>query len=127
MIAVERLIGSRRDIVATHKLLGKILGALKLGTGFGGADDRYSAQRLVVAEEVVDALDQRIFGADNNHINALCQNEVLNALEIIGFKSHVDSSASLCAGISRSYKKSLDARRLQDFPCQSMLTSTAAQ
>ena len=89
VLAVEGLVACGRDVVALHESLGKVLGAFEYGTGFRRAYDGDIRCALVLLQIVVDALHQRVFWADDHHIDAFLNNKLLDGFEVVGLHGHV--------------------------------------
>ena len=112
--------------MAHHEGLGKVLAALEGGTCLGGADDGDGAELSVVTEVVVDALDQRILGTYDDHVDIVLEHEGLDALEVGGRERHILTYFAR-AGIAGSDIQFLYFRTLAYLPSQGMLASATAQ
>ena len=109
-----------------HKALGKILASLKYSTCLRRAYYGNVFGTLVVAEIIIYSLYQRIFRANNNHVNIILDTELLKSLKIISFDSHILSHSSR-SGIARSYEQLLTLVALYYLPCKGVLTAAASQ
>ena len=124
--AVEGGVGRGGNAVARHEAFGKVLGALEHGAGLGGADDGDVLEEVVAAEVVVDALDQRILRPDNDHVDLVVDDELGDAVEVVGLDVEVGAHLRR-TGIAGGDEELVDARTLCDFPGQSVLAAAAAQ
>ena len=113
-------------MVALHETLGKVLGAFEYGTGLGGSDDGDVLQQVVVAEVVVDAFHQGVLGADYDHVDFVVQNELGDAVEVIGLEVYILAHFGR-AGVARSNKELVYTRTLRNFPRQRVLATSASQ
>ena len=111
--------------MAFHELLGKVLAALEHGAGLGGTYHGHAGSTLVGLEVVVDALDQRVFGAYHNHIHTVVGDKLLERLKIIGLDSHILTHTG-CTGVSGSDKEVLHFLALSDFPGQGVFATAAS-
>jgi hypothetical protein len=119
--AVEGGVGRRGDVVALHEGLGEILASLEHGTLTRGTDDGDGGGAHVVLEVVVDAVDQRILGAYDDHVDLMRKHEVLQPVEIVDADGHVLAHGRR-TGIARSNVELVTFLTLSDLPCQCMLT-----
>ena len=72
-----------------HEAFGKVLGAFQLCAGFRRPYHGYVLQQVVVGEIVVDAFHQGVFGAYDHHVDFVVNDELGNAIEVVGFDGHV--------------------------------------
>ena len=125
MFTVKGLIAGGRDVVPLHKGLGKIFRAFEYGTGLGRADDRNGLRAGIGFQLVIDAFYQRVFRAYHHHVDGLFDTEGLDGLEVVGLHGHVLTTvAGTC--IAWSNVKLLTFLTLSYFPCEGVLTATAA-
>ena len=124
--AVEGAIGGRGDVVALHKRLGEVFRAFQHGTGFRRTDNGDVSQGGTRREIVVDALDQRVFRTDNDHVDVLLEHKTLNAFEVVGAQSDVGAHLRR-AGITGGDKKLLDFGTLSDFPSQCVFATAGSK
>ena len=94
---VERAIAGGWDLMTAHEALGKVLRAFKLGCCLAGADDADAREALVALDVVVDAVDQGVFGAYDDHANLVLEAEVSNLVKLAHFDGDV-----LAIGVSAS-------------------------
>ena len=123
--AVEGLVGSRGDAVALHESFGEVLAAFELSTGLRGTDDGNVTQLGIVAEEVVDALHQRVLRTHNDHVHLVGEYKVLDARKVIGLQGYVlaHGGGACVAGGNVQF---LNLGRLGYFPCEGVFASATA-
>ena len=108
-----------------HEGFGKVLATLKRCSLLGGTDHGDALQLLIVAEEVVHALHQRILGANDYHIHAIGKHKGLDALEV-GCREGYILAYFACTRVTGSDIQFLYFRTLANLPSQGMLTSATA-
>ena len=112
--------------MALHKALGKILGAFKHGASLRRSNHGDVLQKVVVLEIVVNALHQRIFWTDHNHVDLVVEDKLGNAVEIVGLDVHIFAHLHR-SSITRSNEELADFRALGYFPCQGVFTAAATK
>ena len=119
-------IACRRDVVAHHEAFGKLLAAFQAGAFLRRADDRHRFQRLVVSEIVVDAFNQRVFVAHDNHCHTVVDGKFAYGFEVERRQCHIFTIlfGSAVAGGDEEFRK---AWALVEFPCQSRLATSGAK
>ena len=123
--AREGAIGSRWHVVTLHESLGKFFGTFEDGTLLGRTDDRDRFQLLILLENIVDTLHERVFRTHNNHVDAFLQHKLLDAGKVVGLEVHVFALKGRSC-ISWSYIELVDFWTLSYFPSQCVLSAATA-
>ena len=121
-LGCKGLIGSCRDLVAHHEVLGKVLGTFELCASLGRTDDGDGPQLLVGQEEIGNATHQWVFRSHDNHINLIFQHKLSDTTEVVNFQWDVDAHLTGSC-IARSNVQRLCLGRLSNFPCEGVLTA----
>ncbi len=104
-----------------HELLGEYLARFELGRRARRAEDL----QPVLLEAVDDAERQRLFGADDGQVDLFLLHETHEPLELVRFDVDVDAF-DRGAGVPRRAIDALGARRLRQFPDQSVFAAAFA-
>ena len=99
LLGVERAIAGGGDLMTAHEALGKVLRAFELGCCLAGTDDADACEALVAFDVVVDAVDQGVFGAHDDHADLVLEAEVSNLVKL----AHLDGdvlSVGACASVA---------------------------
>ena len=85
--------------MTAHEALGKILRAFELGCCLAGTNDADAREAFVAFDVVVDAVDQGVFGAHDDHADLVLEAEVSNLVKL----AHLDGdvlSVGTCASVA---------------------------
>jgi hypothetical protein len=108
------------DAVAGEEVLGEGLAAFQLRGGSGGAEDAVALR----AERVDHAGDQRAFGADHGHRDALAIDEIEQAMNVAGIDRDIAAlGLGRGAGVARGDQYFGDAHGLRQLPGQGVFAA----
>ena len=115
----EAAVSGGGDVVTLHELLGELLAAFEHGTGTGGSDDGYAGEAGVALEVVIDALDERVFRSDDDHVYAVVDDKAADGVEVICLDGDVLAHVA-CPCIAGSDVEFFHFRALGYLPRQRM-------
>ena len=112
-------------MVFLHEEFGECLTAFKLCAMFVRAYDFLFFQQRVCLEEIDDAVNERLFRSNDDHLNVIIKHRLLHCVKI----SYVDRDINTYRGgacVTRGDKDLRHHFTLSYFPCESMFAATRA-
>ena len=112
-------------MMAFHERLGKVFGAFQYRTCLGRADNRNTGRTLIFLKDIVDTLYQRIFGADDNHVDLFLNGKILEVVEVVYCDCDILTDC-FRTGITWCDKEFATLCTLCNLPCQGVFTTATA-
>ena len=125
LLAGERAVSRRRNVVALHEFLGKRLASFQLGARRAWSNHHQFGVLATVLQMVHQPIHERGFGTHNDHVDAVLFDGAAHGV-VVGSVQLEVGRHPVRAGISGGHEELRQKRALGQLPSDGVLPSTGA-